>query len=561
MTRNLLIRVAMVCVAGWANAWGASAFASAGTGNTLRTAFEPGNHGFDPAVHATPLSRQLQEAVYDRLLTYDPEARPAKLTPLAARALPTIAADGKTIEFALREGILFSDDAAFGGRPRELLANDVVFSVNRLVRSASRAPVAEMLRERLLENGVEALDRYRVRMRLREPDFDFAYLFAHAETSLLAAEVVGRSEAPDPPNQAPPSFRAVGSGPYMHAESNAETIRLTQRQRAQPHHSMRIASVEIQLVKGEPARWQLLQDGSIDYLDRVGPAASAAALSNGALMPTLAARGLTLHSFPEPEIIYYYLNFRDPLFAGFTVEQRALRRAIIKSFDLSDEIRSIRGGVGAIARSPLPPGVEGHRADAPSTLLYDVAAANKLLDEAGFKRGDDGWRAKPDGSPLVVTFSSEPLDVVRPYADLRRAGLARIGVRMDTRMQSYAENLKSTESCGLAFWGSTWQATIPTAGYFFQLLYGPNIARKLNLACYESKEFDQLFVRARALPPGAARDALYREMIETMERDGVWQIGTNRAALTITSARVAKFGRHPVLQSPWGFMELKRDAS
>src|SRR5262249_35921198 len=43
-------------------------------------------------------------------------------------------------------------------------------------------------------------------------------------------------------------------------------------------------------------------------------------------------------------------------------------------------------------------------ADANYMIEYDVAKANALLDEMGMKRGDDGMRSHPDGSPFTILW-------------------------------------------------------------------------------------------------------------------------------------------------------------
>jgi oligopeptide transport system substrate-binding protein len=280
----------------------------------------------------------------------------------------------------------------------------------------------------------------------------------------------------------------------------------------------------------------------------------------GTLSPALAARGMRLHVTPEPEVIYYYLNFGDPVVGGNDAHHRALRRAIVRAFDVRHEIRMLREGVGNVAHTPLPPGVFGHALARWDGLGYDVDAANRLLDEAGFLRGADGWRSNPDGSPLLITFSSEPLDVVRPFAELRQQSLAAIGLRSTLRQQSFADNVRDSQRCGLAFWGSTWRAVIPTELYFLQLLYGPNAERGLNLACYRSAEFDRRFEAARRLPPGARRNALVREMLHIVEHDAVWQLGVNRAAVSLVQPHVRGFQHHPMLHNLWSLVRLAASA-
>jgi hypothetical protein len=64
----------------------------------------------------------IEQAIFETLLTYDYLARPAKLVPLTAEALPQITENGKVYTLKVRKGIHFSRDPAFKGRARELVA-------------------------------------------------------------------------------------------------------------------------------------------------------------------------------------------------------------------------------------------------------------------------------------------------------------------------------------------------------------------------------------------------------------------------------------------------------
>lgn len=47
--------------------------------------------------------------------------------------MPSVSDDGLTYTFKIKKGVLFHDDAAFaGGKGRELVAEDFVYSIKRL---------------------------------------------------------------------------------------------------------------------------------------------------------------------------------------------------------------------------------------------------------------------------------------------------------------------------------------------------------------------------------------------------------------------------------------------
>jgi ABC-type transport system substrate-binding protein len=68
-------------------------------------------------------------------------ARPVKIQPLTALGPPEVSADYRTWTFHLRPGIRFADDPAFKGQPRELVAQDYVYSLMRLADPALPAQV------------------------------------------------------------------------------------------------------------------------------------------------------------------------------------------------------------------------------------------------------------------------------------------------------------------------------------------------------------------------------------------------------------------------------------
>ena len=114
--------------------------AAADPAKVLRVAFEVEETGFDPVKVTDNYSSQIIENVFERLLTYDYLARPAKLVPEAAETLPEVSPDAKTFVFKLRKGVYYTPDPAFKGARREMVAQDVAYSIKRLVDPANRSP-------------------------------------------------------------------------------------------------------------------------------------------------------------------------------------------------------------------------------------------------------------------------------------------------------------------------------------------------------------------------------------------------------------------------------------
>ena len=208
----------------------ASAFA-ADPAKVLRISFPVAETGFDPVRVSDLYSNTVNEAIFERLLTYDYLARPAKLMPMTAETMPEVSDNGRTYLIHLKRGIYFTPDPAFKGKPRELVAEDYVYSFKRFADPKNRAPYEFMIENRIegLDEQIEAakktgkfdydatipgmiaLDKYTLRFKLTHTDYLFEYTLAHVPFGAVAREVV---EAYGDDLQAHP----VGTGPYMLAE-------------------------------------------------------------------------------------------------------------------------------------------------------------------------------------------------------------------------------------------------------------------------------------------------------------------------------------------------------
>jgi ABC-type transport system substrate-binding protein len=100
----------------------------------------------------------------------------------------------------------------------------------------------------------------------------------------------------------------------------------------------------------------------------------------------------------------------NPLVGGYTPEQVALRRAIALAYNAPREIELVRKGQMMPAQSVLPPLVSGYDPALKTEMGdHDPVRAKALLDLYGFvDRDGDGWRERPDGSPLRLEFTTEP---------------------------------------------------------------------------------------------------------------------------------------------------------
>jgi ABC-type transport system substrate-binding protein len=557
-----------------------------------RTAFPAAETGFDPVRVSDLYSNTVNEAIFERLLTYDYLARPAKLVPMVAEAMPEVSDNGRTYVFRLKKGIYFTPDPAFKGKPRELVAEDFVYSFKRFADPKNRSPWAFMV-EGKIEGldaataaakqsgrfdydariaGLTAVDRYTFRVQLTAPDYLFNYTAAHIPYGAVAREVV---EAYGDDLQAHP----VGTGPYVLKEwKRAAKIVLeanpdyrgfvwdfavsepawdaplveVMRGKKMPQ----IGRVEISIIEEDQSRWLAFGQKELDVLSLPGTFRPQAIGADGELLPAWKEQNVALFKAIEPDATYTYFNFRDPIVGGFSKEKIALRRAIIMAYDIQEEIKVIRKGQAVQLHMPIPAGVVGHDPSYRSINDYDPALANKLLDRFGYKRGADGWRTLPDGKPLVLRLATGTSQIDRTFNELWKKSLDVIGVRIEFDAGKFADHLKASKVCQLMMWGAAWSADYPDGENFMQLLYGPNTGQSNN-GCYESKAFDEFYRKARAMPPDRPeRNRLFLDMTRQMEVDGAWSLHISRERNQLIRPWVKGYKKHPILHGEWLFMDL-----
>jgi oligopeptide transport system substrate-binding protein len=546
--------------------------------------------GFDPAKVQDYYSFVVIEGICDSLLTFDYLARPSKLVPRAAEALPTVSDEAKTYIFKIRKGIYFAADPAFKGRRRELTAEDFVYSIKRFKDPVNHAPYESFIDgivgleelkkaaektgkfdyDRKVE-GLQALDRYTLRIKLKETDYTFPYVMALANFAAVAREVI---EAYGEDTNAHP----VGTGPYVLKEwvrSNKIVLEANPDFRGFVWHfepgadprdreivaamegkkMPQIGRVEISIIEEQQAAWLAFQNGELDILylrEQFAPVA----IPGDKVNAQLVAAGVTLNRITDPDINYTYFNTTDPDFGGFAKEKIALRRAIFMSFDNAEYVRVIRKGQAMIAQYPIPPGVVGYDPSYRTSVPYDPGLANKLLDYFGYKRGADGYRTWPDGRALVWRFSSTPSSRDREIDELWQKSVERIGIRIQIDKNKFPEELKRERACQLLSRIASWIADYPDGDDFMQLLYGPN-SHQNNNACFQLQEWDRIYEKTKALPSDSPqRSQLYRQLWRMAEVHGVWKLHDTRYRNMLVQPQVTGYKKHPILLAEYMYYDL-----
>lgn len=541
--------------------------------------------GLDPAAASDIATLSLLENLFDPLLRYDYLARPVKLRPNTATSMPEVSADGRTYTFHIRPGIYFTSDPAFKGVKREMTAQDYVYSLTRLYDPSLKSPWSYMFDGKLEGDevlkqgfsydtpipGLRALDKYTLRIRLKEPDNNFLFYMATPASGVVAREVIEAY-----PGQA--GNHPVGTGPFMLGDwKRSDRIVLL----ANPYSTAvfsatpgkdpedqaiaaalngkrlpRVDRVEVKIAEEFQGRMLGFLNSEYDYLEQVPESMTEMVIRDGELKPELRARGMRLSRFPVLQTYYMWMNMNDPVLGGYSKDRIALRRAIALAYNSAEDIALLKKGFAIKAESPLPPNVLGYDPRYRSPIPYDPTLANALLDRHGYgRRDDEGFRRAPDGKPLTLTMHSEATVGGRLRDELWRKCLNSIGLRVVFKSDKKTEIIKASRLGKVTMFESNWIADFPDGDNFYQLLYGPNAGRA-NYARFNLPAYNSRYEQARQLSDGPARQQLYVEMNQLIHAYNPWVPLTHAVSADIRHSWLKNYKRHPVEFTSWRYLDL-----
>lgn len=445
-------------------------------GGQLTAAINGDPKTLDPAYAVTLLDCRLMALIYNGLVRFD---ETGKIVPDLAQSWKQ-SQDGLTYNFTLNRGVRFQNG-------RELTAEDVAYSLNRLCDPKTASPRAWLLSD---VKEISADSKYVVRIRLNKPFAPLLSLLA-----MPAAYVVDRTEVERYDDPSVYGLNPVGSGPF----------RLTE---IKPNDAVSFAAfaeyfagrplldgVTFYVMRDSAMAWSAFETGNLHIAD-----VPAAAVSR-----VLASDGYRAYATVRPDLTVYYvaMNCEKAPFDNVLVRQ-ALNCAV----DRAAIVKSYLSGQAEPAAGPIPPGVEGRTAQV-NPLVYDLARAKALLAEAGYTAD----------RTLELIFSGSRSSVVDAIvAALGKAGVKAKGVGLDREgfFRAIADG-----DFDMAW--ISWTADYPEASDFlWPTFHSANKGDGGNRARFADPQVDALIEQAIATTDQAQRLAMYREIEVRVMEEAPW---------------------------------------
>lgn len=515
---------------------------------------------FDPILCSDVAASRAVSLVYESLLGYGYIERPYRLVPVLAASMPEVSADGLSYRFRLKQGVRFADDPCFpGGQGREIVADDVRYSIMRMADARNASTGWWLLRDRIVGldafrdrtvsdpdvtyadpvEGLECTGQYAITIKLIRPAPQVLWALAMTYTAVVPREAVddyGDRFALNP----------VGSGPYRLEQWRRQYSMTFKRN---PNWQRRVLvgeSAELPVATFEKIRFMVIGDrstswlaflqGQLDYTGEISRDNWAVVVTeDGKLAPSLARRGIQLQRQPSMITSYLGVNMDDPVLG----KNRKLRQALNCAFDGEKWARFFNH-----RRSPasgaVPPGIAG-QLDEPAPYRFDLEKARRLLVEAGYPGGKD----PATGKRLVLKLDLGRTDTqTRESTELLISMMDEIGIALKPAYYNWGAFLRRISQRQSQMFRIAWVADYPDAENFLQLFYGPNDSPGPNRSNYRNADFDKLYERAMSTTDERERLDLYGQMQRRVREDCPWVFLSHREEYALSHKWIENYRVH-----------------
>lgn len=406
--------------------------------------------------------------------------------------------DLKSITYVLRDGVKWSD-----GEP--LTSADVKYTLELMLKNPAvdTAGVGDTIA------SVEAPSPSEVKINLKDVNTEFPESLADLA---VVPEHIWKGVA-DPvafKNENP-----VGSGPMTEIRRFTPQV---YEQCRNPNYwdaaSLHVDCLKLPQISGNDQMLALLPEGTMDWI--------------GSFLPQIDKTFVALDPAnngywqPPAETVAFQMNLKTENAANAKAfNDLKFRRAFSLAMDRTAMVDVAGFGypVASQHASGLPPRFEAWRnkaaeGAADEWMAYDVDKANRILDDAGYKKADDGFRANAAGEPIKFTIIipngwTDWIDDAQIAAEGLRAGGLNVSVATPEYEQWQKQLLDGSFDVAL---NSRADGSTPFRGYY-QAMSTAFAGRITSAATrYSNPKLDEAFNAYRKATTDEDRRKLFDEV-------------------------------------------------
>ena len=409
-----------------------------------------------------------------------------------------ISADGKEYVFHLRRNVKFTDGEPF-------TAEAVKLNIEAVLANAKRHAWLDMVNE--IER-CEAVDELTFKLVLKNPYYPtLVELGLLRPFRFISPKCFVNGQTKDGVSG------YAGTGPWILAEHKDGQYALftanpgywgekprTQavRWKVMPDHQAMLLALqkgEIDLIFG--ADGDMVNLDSFDALRRQGKYATA-------ISQPIASRAILLNAHQH-----------------FTKE-KAVRLALQHAVDKEGIVQGVLNGSEEVADTLMAPTVAYCNLGL-EKRAFDLAKAAALLDEAGWKLGADGWRAKDGQRATVRLYFNSQNAQERTISEFMQGDLKKLGVEMKIigeEKQAYLDRQK-TGDFELQY-SLSWGTPYDPQSYLSSWRIPAHGDYQAQVGMERKEWLDKTITAIMTEPDEAKRAQMYREVLTYVHEEGVY---------------------------------------
>ncbi len=412
--------------------------------------------------------------------------------------------DNKTIIFHLRSDVFFQDDDAFeAGKGRKLIANDVVFSFNRIIEKSTASPGAWIFNNRVDSiNPFMAINDSTFQLKLQKPFQPILGILSMQYCSIVPKEAIekyGKDFRRHPVGTGPFGFVAWEEGQALVLKKNKHYFEKDIAGNALPY----LDGIKVNFYDSRATEFLAFRQNKLDFINDIDPSFKDEILTKTGNLKEEWKDVIDLQKHPYLNIEYFGIlaDTTNKLLKNSPLKLLKIRQAINYAIDRKKMMLYLRNSIGTAAESGfIPQGFPSFNKEKVKGYYFDPAKAKLLLAEAGFINGKN----LPEITLLTIP-------VYANLASYVANELKQIGITVKVEAIQKSLLLEQTSKSQALFFRGSWIADYPDAENYLSVFYSKNPSPP-NYTRFKNSIFDELYEQALSETNDSLRYGLYQEM-------------------------------------------------
>lgn len=434
-----------------------------------------------------------------------------------------ISDDGKEYTFHLNKNVFFHEHELFSdsegrdrelGNTRQMIAQDFVYSFNRIISAKVASTGAWIFNDKVLRNEdgsfsdtcFKAVDNHTLKIYLNEPFPAFLQILTMPYAFVVPEEVAehyGKDFRSNPIGTGPFKFKYLEEGNSLVMSKNSLYWKKDKSGNRFPY----LDAVKISFMNDKKVAFLSFTKGDLDFFSGLDENSKDMVLNPDGTIKDEFKDAFEFEKIPylNTEYLGMLVDDTNEISANHIFKNKKIRQALNYAIDREELIDFIRNGTGYPAHAGIiPKALPSFNEDVVKGYTYNPDKALELLKEAGFPNGK--------GLPVLELFT-QPNSQYREMAELIQKNCQEVGINIELSVNQFSAHQELVDNSKVNFFRGSWLGDYPDGENYLTLFYSKNFAPSgPNKTHFKNEKFDQLYEEANAMTDTEERWKLYQEM-------------------------------------------------